>query len=83
MMEIEIPTKTYRVPSPRQVKAIRSYLGINQVDFAAKASTSPSTVTDYELSRREVSRATMQALALCVYSLGIEFNESGAIILPE
>ncbi len=80
---MEIPIQMYPVPSPRQLRAIRSFLGIGQIEFAKRASVSHSTITDYELARREVTKATMQALALCVHTLGIEFRPDGAVVLPE
>lgn len=82
-MKITIPTQTYCVPSPRQLKAIRSWLGINSIDFAKESGIGQSTLIDYEAQRRDtISTQVHQAIAIAVHKRGIVFNRQGHVVLP-
>lgn len=84
-MEVQIPDTvvTYPVPSPRQVRAIRAWHGMSQVEYAKRAGTSQSTVIDYELGRRALTHTMLQAMAIAARNLGVDFDKRGAVILPE
>lgn len=82
-MKVTIPTHTYNVPSPRQLKAIRAWLNINSLDFAKEAGIGQSTLIDYEIQRRDtISAQVHQAIAIAVHKRGITFNRQGHVILP-
>jgi len=85
MAKVTIPTGTESLPmpSPRQLKAIRAFAGINSLDFARKASMSQSTLLDYELSRRAMTEASMASIAVVVRNLGLEFDGHGRLVLEE
>lgn len=73
-------------PSPRQVRAIRAYLGFTQPAFASACSISDSALYDFENGRRNTSASVMEAIAAHIAVLAkfkkIEVK-GNAIILPE
>lgn len=73
-------------PSPRQVRAIRAYLGFTQPAFASACSISDSALYDYEKGRRNTSPSVLDAIAAHVAVL-VKFKKievkGNAIILPE
>ena len=70
------------IPSPRQVKAVRSWLGMSQPEFAKKAGLSLSTIMDYEKEKRRTSTESLAAIGLYLKTLEVEFV-AGAIVLPK
>lgn len=71
------------VPSARQTKAVRSWLGLSQTDFAENCGINLSTLMDYEKGNRKTSTETLTAIALYVMKLkGVRFDRA-AIVLPE
>lgn len=69
------------IPTPRQVRAIRAWLGIKQPDFARQCSISHSALADYELGRRQTSLDVLQAIALRVSKAEIKFDKTGKMSL--
>ncbi len=49
--EITLPTRTYEVPDPVDVKAIRAKLGLSQGQFARRYGFSVRTLQDWEIGR--------------------------------
>src|ERR1051326_6088547 len=49
--ELRLTTRTYMIPSPVDVKAIRESLGLSQGQFAARYGFSPRTLQQWEQGR--------------------------------
>lgn len=74
--------KQNHIPSARQVRAIRAYLGLTQPQFAADCSISDSALYDFEKGRRQTSPGVREAIAAHVAALKFKV-QGNAIILPE
>lgn len=79
---VKAMAKKIHIPSARQVRAIRGYLGLTQPQFAADCSISDSALYDFEKGRRQTSDGVREAIAAHVAALKIEVR-GDAIILPE
>jgi DNA-binding transcriptional regulator YiaG len=79
---MEIPKATaHPVPTSRQVKAIRAWLGLSQGAFAKEAGLALSTIVEYEQGKRRTSPESLAAIALYVSSLSIKWD-GDALVLP-
>lgn len=81
MPEIEARPKLH-LPSARQLRAIRSWLGMHQSEFASRADVSLSTITDFEKGHRPIGKDTLYSIAKAINDLGVKFR-SGSPVLPE
>lgn len=63
-----------KVPSARQLRAIRAWTGMKQPDFAKACSVSHSALADYELARRRTSSDVLQAIAMYVATLPLKWR---------
>lgn len=70
------------VPSARQLRALRGWLGLSQQEFADGASVSVSALIDYERQRRQSSPDVLEAIARHVQRLKITVKGS-ALVLGE
>lgn len=68
------------IPTPRQLRAIRAWVGVRQPDFASRASISVAALADYELGRRQTSENVLLAIALQVSKMAVRF-EDGRLVL--
>lgn len=68
-MSATAPAKPLFIPSSRQVRAIRGWLGLKQPDMAKRCSVSLSALADYELGRRRTSQDTLNAIGAFVSTL--------------
>lgn len=76
-MESEFP-----IPSPRQLRAIRSWYDIAQPAFAEMCGIGPSTLIAYETGKRRALPSSLDMIARQVAKMGVRFNRDGDIILP-
>ena len=67
--------------SRNQCRAARALLDMTQVQLAKAAKVSPSTVTDFELGSRKVSRELVQTLRITLELAGIIFLDDGGVTL--
>lgn len=72
---------TLPVPSPRQVRAIRAWLGINHREAAEKIGVASSTLHLYENGRR-INEASLALLGLWVSKLAVKIRKDGSLELP-
>lgn len=70
------------IPTSRQVRAIRAWLGVKQPDFAKACAISHSALADFELGRRETTKEIRLCIARYVAVLGVDFRGT-KIVLPE
>lgn len=68
------------IPSGRQVRAIRAWLGKTQPAFARECSVSHSALYDFEKGRRATSPGVVEAIAAHVATLDI-VTTGDAIVL--
>ena len=71
------------IPSARQLKAIRLWLGLSQAEFGEKAGVSLSVITNYETETVKSSTDSKIAIGRYIAGLGIEFNEKGGVVLEQ
>lgn len=67
--------------TPAQIRAARALLGMTQPQLARASGLGLSTVVDFEKTRREVSRDSIDALSIALEKAGVEFiaeNGGGA-----
>lgn len=76
-MDSEFP-----IPSPRQLRAIRAWFDLTQPDFAEKCSIGPTTLIGYETGKRRALPSSLDMIARQVAKMGVQFNRSGDLILP-
>jgi hypothetical protein len=69
-----------QIPSARQTKAIRVYLGQGQGDFARNCLISITALMDHEKGHRRTSAKTLAAIAIYVATLGFRFDGSDLIL---
>lgn len=69
-----------KIPSARQVRAIRAWMGMLQPDFAKACSVSHSALADYELARRRTSSDVLQAIAMYVATLPVKWNQERIVL---
>jgi transcriptional regulator with XRE-family HTH domain len=67
--------------SRNQCRAARALLGMTQIQLAEAAKVSPSTVTDFELNSRKVSRELVQTMRIALELAGIIFLDDGGVTL--
>jgi predicted transcriptional regulator len=80
MAEIQVLKLT--IPSARQLRAVRSWFGLSQTEFARKASIGRSTLVEYEKGHREIGAVSLQAIGHTLHDMEVEFV-NGAVVLPE
>ncbi len=68
------------VPSPRQLKAIRAWLGLHQPEVATAAGLSITTILEYEKVAREPHATTKRALAIWANTLAVKWNGKSLIL---
>lgn len=73
-------TKTPFIPSVRQLRAFRGWLGISQQEFADGAKVSVSAIADYENERRESSPDVLEAIGLHVARLGVTVKGKSLVL---
>ena len=60
--EIKLRTRTYLIPSPVDIKALRKRLGMTQSEFSAKFAFNPRTLQDWEQGRAKPDTAVLAYL---------------------
>lgn len=76
-MESDFP-----IPSPRQLRAIRSWFDMPQPEFAEACGIGVTTLIGYETGRRRATAASLDMIARQVARMEVAFNEAGDLILP-
>ena len=71
------------LPSARQVRAIRGWMGVSQGEFARMAGVSVSAVADFEIGKRATKPETRSALATAVKALRDVAFSGNQLRLPE
>jgi transcriptional regulator with XRE-family HTH domain len=61
----------------RVVAAGRMLAGLDQVQLAAEAGLSPSTISKIEQGRRNVRQATFRAVGEALERLGVDLTQNG------
>jgi len=72
----------FPIPSPRQLRAIRAWFDLSQAAFAELCGVGPTTLIAYETGRRQALPSSLDMIARQVAKMGVEFNRSGDVILP-
>jgi DNA-binding transcriptional regulator YiaG len=75
------PIDSSEMLTPKQSKAARVLLGINQDELAARASVATRTVMDFESGARSPNRATKRAIAAALEGAGVVLLESEGVAL--
>lgn len=70
-------------PSARQLKAIRGWLGQNQLEFGAAAGVSLSTITNFETDTVRTSTDSRIAISRYLEEVGVTIDKDGNLILPQ
>lgn len=73
----------FPIPSPRQVRAIRAWFGLNQAEFAERCSINHMTLVHYERGNRRPAEVTLELIARQVAKMQVRFSSGNAIVLPE
>ncbi len=68
------------IPSARQLRALRGWLGVSQQQFATACCVSVSALIDYEKARRRSSPDVLEAIARYVRSLNITVRDSSLVL---
>ena len=77
-MDSEFP-----IPSPRQLRAIRAWFDLPQLDFASLCAVGVTTLIGYETGRRKALPSTLDMIARQVAKMGVTFSaRDGNLILP-
>jgi transcriptional regulator with XRE-family HTH domain len=61
----------------RVVAAARMLAGLDQLQLAAEAGLSPSTISKIEQGRRDVRRETFRAVSEALDRLGVDLTQNG------
>lgn len=76
-MDSEFP-----IPSPRQLRAIRAWFDLTQPAFAEMCGIGPTTLIGYENGKRRALPSSLDMIARQVAKMGVAFNRSGDLVLP-
>lgn len=74
-------TGDLQIPSSRQIRALRYWLGIHQNEFARAAGIGISTLVAFEKGQK-VSPDTLEMIARQVVRMGVAMRKDGAMVLP-
>jgi DNA-binding transcriptional regulator YiaG len=77
----KMPMALPEMLTPKQSRAARVLLGINQKELAVRASLATRTVMDFESGARSPNRATKRAIAVALESAGVVLLESEGVAL--
>ncbi|MGH7177996.1 MAG: helix-turn-helix domain-containing protein [Tepidisphaeraceae bacterium] len=69
-----------QIPSPRQLRALRSWFGWSQQEAAAALGVSVSTIIIYETGVRAVTQATLNLIAVKFAQLGVRFSGTNLVL---
>ncbi len=72
----------FPIPSPRQLRAIRSWFDLTQTEFAEQCGIGPTTLIAYETGRRMAQPSSLDMIARQVARMKVTFNKAGDVILP-
>lgn len=73
----------FKIPSPRQLRAIRAWFDLTQPQFADICGVGPTTLIGYETGKRRALPSSLDMIARQVAKMGVEFNKAGALVLPD
>lgn len=73
----------YNIPSARQLRAIRAWLGLNQFEFGQKVGVSLATINNYEGEIVKPSTDSKIAIGRYIAEIGITFGPNGDLKLDQ
>ena len=68
-------------PSSRQLRAIRSWFGMDQATFSEKSGVSVTTLVKFERGQK-VTDETVDMIARQVARMEVAFRKDGGVVLP-
>lgn len=69
------------LPTGRQIRAFRSWLGLSQVAFARVAGIGAATVFEIESARRDPRKSTLLAITAVMVREGVKLD-AGVLLVP-
>lgn len=75
------PLPRRELPTARQIRAFRAWLGLSQIDFATQTGIGAATVYEIEAARREPRKSTRLAITAVMQASGVTL-EGGVMSLP-